>query len=282
MSAQRVINRLVDLDDVDGSGQVTGDVLTWNSSTGKYENTAPSAGSPGGSTGDVQYNSAGAFAALPGWNYSSSKTTVTAQAAGTTPLVVKAAASQSVNILEIQNSSATAISGIASNGVLVAPLTNPAIRATTGNGYISFYTDGTQVIMGGNSITMLADASVQSLAAYAGDNATRNIGSYPYGPFASIWAKTGLFFVPKTSGQCKYAASLVPSWVVSTEASRTGRMVITVGDYNSTGREVIRVEADGSNAMLGFYGATAVAKQTSVPVTAADIHAALVNLGLIT
>ena len=35
-------------------------------------------------------------------------------------------------------------------------------------------------------------------------------------------------------------------------------------------------------ASLGFYGASPVAQQTGVAVTAAAIHAALVNLGLIT
>lgn len=34
--------------------------------------------------------------------------------------------------------------------------------------------------------------------------------------------------------------------------------------------------------VVGFYGATPIAQQTGVPVTAAGIHAALVNLGLIT
>ena len=37
---------------------------------------------------------------------------------------------------------------------------------------------------------------------------------------------------------------------------------------------------DGTN--VGFYGATPVAQQTGVAVNAAAIHAALVNLGLIT
>lgn len=67
MPATRVINKVTDLDDVDGSGQANGDVLTWNSSTGKYENTAPSGGgTPGGSTTQVQYNNAGAFAGASG------------------------------------------------------------------------------------------------------------------------------------------------------------------------------------------------------------------------
>jgi len=36
-----------------------------------------------------------------------------------------------------------------------------------------------------------------------------------------------------------------------------------------------------SDDNVGFYGATPIAKQSGVAVTAAGIHAALVNLGLI-
>lgn len=38
----------------------------------------------------------------------------------------------------------------------------------------------------------------------------------------------------------------------------------------------------GTNQKIGFYNATPVAQQTGVAVSAAAIHAALVNLGLIT
>ncbi|MCA0197783.1 MAG: hypothetical protein LCH59_06635 [Proteobacteria bacterium] len=51
------------LSDVDASAPTDGHALTWNSSAGKWEPTAPSGGggSPGGSSGQVQYNDAGAF-----------------------------------------------------------------------------------------------------------------------------------------------------------------------------------------------------------------------------
>lgn len=46
---------------------------------------------------------------------------------------------------------------------------------------------------------------------------------------------------------------------------------------------VIQITQDATpNLQLGFFGATPVAQPTAVPVTAADIHAALVSLGLIT
>jgi hypothetical protein len=49
--------------------------------------------------------------------------------------------------------------------------------------------------------------------------------------------------------------------------------------FDKTGTRAIRVSAGGG---LGFYGHAAQAQQTGVAVTAAAIHAALVNLGLIT
>lgn len=58
-------------------------------------------------------------------------------------------------------------------------------------------------------------------------------------------------------------------------ASSSGQL--TLGGTNATG---VRVGASGKN--VGFYGTTPVALQTGVAVTAAGIHAALVNLGLIT
>jgi hypothetical protein len=48
------------------------------------------------------------------------------------------------------------------------------------------------------------------------------------------------------------------------------------------GRDIIRCEAEMAGDKIGFYGAAAVAQQTGVAVSAAGIHAALVNLGLIT
>jgi hypothetical protein len=70
-------------------------------------------------------------------------------------------------------------------------------------------------------------------------------------------------------------------WATATHASRKGRMVLSAFD-DAAAREAFRLEASGSAAMVGFYGAPAVAQQTGVAVTAAAIHAALVNLGLIT
>ena len=60
-----------------------------------------------------------------------------------------------------------------------------------------------------------------------------------------------------------------PNIQTSTNPSTTGG--------NASGVKV----GENATQTLGFYGATGVAKQTGVPVTAAGIHAALVALGLI-
>lgn len=75
-------------------------------------------------------------------------------------------------------------------------------------------------------------------------------------------------------------------WIVNTDASRTGRGYLRAYDYNGT-REAVRWAANGSAALLGFYGATAVAKQTvsgSRGGNAAlqSLLTALATLGLIT
>ena len=84
-----------------------GDVLT-RQADGTYLAETPSAGgSPGGSTGQIQYNNAGAFGGTVALVYAASGThfTVTAQAATDVPVVVKAAASQTGNLIEVNSSS---------------------------------------------------------------------------------------------------------------------------------------------------------------------------------
>ena len=73
-------------------------------------------------------------------------------------------------------------------------------------------------------------------------------------------------------------------------ATATDVIIVAIGNhgatYNLTGNSTA-IQMDGSGAnfdmySIGFYGAAPVAQQTGVAVSAAGIHAALVNLGLIT
>lgn len=77
---------------------------------------------PGGSSGQVQYNNAGAFGGMTAVVYAGTGThvTITSQAAATIPLCIKGAASQSGNLTEWRNSSNTLLLRVKSGGYLEA------------------------------------------------------------------------------------------------------------------------------------------------------------------
>lgn len=91
-----------------------------------------------------------------------------------------------------------------------------------------------------------------------------------------------------TTGADRDLASMLATWVVATDASRTARLVLRASDA-AANREFLRGEASGSAAMIGFLGASAVARQSvaaaatdlaTVITLANDIRTALINLGL--
>lgn len=114
-----------------GTGMVT---VFVESSTGEpsYKDDAgavaslkgPPGGTPGGVSGDMQVNTAGAFAAASGVTWASNQLLITAQAAGTTPLAVKAATSQTANLTDWVNSVGTSLTSIRADGdIAYAPTT---------------------------------------------------------------------------------------------------------------------------------------------------------------
>jgi hypothetical protein len=86
---------------------------------------------------------------------------------------------------------------------------------------------------------------------------------------------------------------LTPSWANSTDATRKGRVQHYASDA-SADRECLRLETDGSQALVGFFGVTAVARQTGGAATAGAsygvneqtmlnaVYSALRNYGLLT
>lgn len=71
--------------------------------------------------------------------------------------------------------------------------------------------------------------------------------------------------------------SILPSYVVSTDASRTTRAVFATTDFGGE-REFLRGESSGTAAMIGFLGAAAVVR----PSSTTDLRQALIDLGLYT
>lgn len=89
-------------------------------------------GSPGGSSGQVQYNNAGAFGGMTAVVYAGTGThvAITSQAAAAIPLCVKGAASQSGNLSEWQNSAGTNLTVVDSSGNIK---TNAGIFCNSGS-----------------------------------------------------------------------------------------------------------------------------------------------------
>ncbi len=85
----------------------------------------------------------------------------------------------------------------------------------------------------------------------------------------------GTFFVRNKATGLALVNIQVNSGIILTAPSGTGVFITT-----ETGSHTL-VQATDDNK-LGFYGHAATALQTGVAVNAAGIHAALVNLGLIT
>jgi len=123
-------------------------VLRVNAGATALEYATASGGTPAGSSGQVQYNNAGAFGGMTAVVYAGSGTllTVTSQAASDVPLCVKGAASQSGYLVELRNSANTYVNGFDSAGNLVFgsttmtmsskayTRTDPAIRMNFGSG----------------------------------------------------------------------------------------------------------------------------------------------------
>lgn len=102
------------------SGGSDGHVLT-QQADGTYAPEAAAGGSPGGSSGQVQYNNAGSFGGMTAVVYAGTGThvVITSQAAATIPLCVKGAASQSGNLTEWKNSSNTNLAYVSAAGQIV-------------------------------------------------------------------------------------------------------------------------------------------------------------------
>ncbi len=63
-------------------------------------------------------------------------------------------------------------------------------------------------------------------------------------------------------------ADITATWTDATHASRKSRLALSASD-SAAAREGVRIEADGSVARIGFFGATAVVKPTALTATVA-------------
>jgi hypothetical protein len=228
------------------AGGSDGDVLT-RQADGTYLPETPSVGgSPGGSSGQFQWNSSGSFAGAAAVAYATTvaHVTMTAQGATIVPLVVKGAASQSGNLQEWKNSSDVMLARIASTGRLhfgtnigyFAESANEMIvHANNGVGNFYTYTFGvtgqficasvncSSIIMGGSVGVLVRSGAVVTVA--------NNTGEIRIAPDGTSRLTVDL---DATAGNTRMLL-----WDVS--AGSLKRVSIGASDSGGTGYKVLRV-----------------------------------------
>jgi len=200
-----------------------GDVLT-QQADGTYLAETPSAGgSPGGSTGQIQYNDAGAFGGTVALVYAASGThfAVTAQAATDVPVVVKAAALHTANLTEWQDSS----------GVVGAHIT-----AETGFSNTQGYTNS-EAFGDGAAITAGSKQTVVGSLATA-TNVSGSCTAIGYRALSTNWG-----------------AVAVGAWCTA-----SGEKSTAIGGSNGTTSGAAR--AEGSNSVAAGNGSRATASNS--------------------
>ncbi len=85
-------------------------------------------------------------------------------------------------------------------------------------------------------------------------------------PAAGFGSETN-FRLESSTTEDRLAAQILVTWVVATDASRTGRITINAYDSAGAAREGVRIEGSGSATLLGFYGTAAVAQPSSTGET---------------
>jgi len=90
---------------------------------------------------------------------------------------------------------------------------------------------------------------------------------------ASAGFGTQIHMNAKDSSSIAIQGYITSEWVNATHATRTARVKLCAFDYADVAREAIRFEGDGTRTMLGFFGATAVAKPTALTAGLTSISA---------
>lgn len=242
--------------------------------------TAPST-SPGGSSGQLQYNSGGSFAGAAALTYATSgaNLTVTASGAAVVPLVCKGTTSQTANLLECQNSSGNKVFEVTGTGSVSFLRISSSSGGLSGMTYVadgadrwSMYTSGAssyawQFGRYGANNCFLVDQSDRFQLATATYSA---LGQVTVGTLsASRTALVVLAAASQTAPACQVwgvsststnraQADFDTTWVDATDATRKARVVLRAWD--TAARECLRLEASGTAAMVGLYGTAATAQ----------------------
>ena len=211
---------------------------------------------PNGSTGDIQYNNAGSFSAATGIKYASSGTNLTVIAQNSTdhPLVIQGAASQSANLLEINNNSSTNLFAINSSGeVSTGTWKATALGVEYGGTNITSYTTG-------DLIYANATKSLTKIGIGSSNYVLTSSGSAPQ------WVAQNTLTV-NTATSSTNTSNIAISDDISTNATRYITFVTSTSGNNSVNVSSTKLTFNPSNGNLSatqLTGTLQTAAQTNI------------------
>ena len=181
-------------------------------------------------------------------------------------------------------------------------LTDPENSVYIGYGARGYdNSDSNSIVIGydaaglGANTTVIGNTSTTAATIYGAGrflltNATTNavdiIGTLGHNTSGTAAAGFGgglAFNLQSSTTASQSAAQIAASWIVATHASRTARLALSAYDYNGA-REGVRIDTNGSAALLGFYGHAATAQQvlaTGAGASVDNVISALQALGLV-
>jgi hypothetical protein len=248
---------------------------------GTFEVPPDTITTPAGSTTEIQFNNAGAFGASSNFTYTS----------GT-------------NTINVGPVSATSV--IKATDTSVAATSGGQITLRSGDGLFLGTNGGTTIVRGGNGTTVGGNGGSLQLN---GGNGYINGGNLELAAgFANSGTETGAIFTAY-GGERNVSGGILDFAAGSGSVGSGGSVNFSPGASgsaaggsinfglqggatddgeitfkNPAGETYAYFKNDGPGGVqqIGFFNATPVSQPTSVAVTAAGIHAALVSLGLIT
>lgn len=168
-------------------------------------------------------------------------------------------------------------------GNQTAPSTASAnLSYTTALGAFAAPNASHQVMLGTATEIVVCPGGIQVGITDAGTTTTPvglQVGHNTSGTAGTGFGVTHLFVSQSSTTADQPLGRIVAKWSTTTHATRKGQLDISADDFTGTSRVGVSVGSDGTQALVGFYGATPVAK-AAAPTTLSDVITILRNLGL--
>lgn len=142
--------------------------------------------------------------------------------------------------------------------------------STDGLNLIFLYGELDASLMMHTGVTTTNNAALEVFRLQARVSTASTGGAAGFGPAMNFYGESA------TDASYRAMAQIDATWATATDASRKARL--TLSAYDTAAREGLRIEASGTAPLIGFMGATAIARYSST----GDLRQCLIDFGLYT